>query len=71
MRDRTFVGISGKRYPGQDVILPMWDALLEFSLGVAEQQNRAWSLREVERAIEGKHGKADILREFHVLGTAA
>jgi hypothetical protein len=71
MRDRTFIGVSGKRYPGRDVIMPMWDALLEFSLGVVEQQNRAWSLREVERAIDGKPVKAEILREFHELGTAA
>jgi hypothetical protein len=71
MRDRTFIGVSGKRYPGRDVIMPMWDALLEFSLGVVEQQNRAWSLREVERAIDGKPGNAEILREFHELGTAA
>jgi hypothetical protein len=70
MRDRTFIGVSGKRYPGRDVIMPMWNALLDFSLGVVEEQNRAWSRREVERALEDRADGAVILEEYRQLEAA-
>src|SRR3546814_2471032 len=41
MRDRTFVGESGKRYPGTYIIRPMWDSSLAESLGLLEAKNRA------------------------------
>lgn len=68
MRERTFVGESGRRIPGSRVIDTLWDASLSESLGVMEEQNRAATLREIERAIGPRRGAADLLAEFHTLG---
>lgn len=70
MRDRTFVGESGRRYPGTDVIGPMWDASLAESLGLLEEQNRAAAVAELEHALSSRPDGADLLAEFHHLETA-
>ncbi|HEX5365108.1 MAG TPA: hypothetical protein VFW63_00385 [Acidimicrobiales bacterium] len=67
MRDRTFIGDSGRRYPGTDVIGRMWDASLEDSLGLLEDQNRAATVAEVERAIAERPRGRDLLARFHEL----
>lgn len=69
MRDRTFVTLSGGRVPGAEVIGTLWDASLEESLGMLENQNREFTLREVERALEPHPQASDLLAEFHDLGT--
>jgi hypothetical protein len=71
MRDRTFIGVSGHHYPGRDIIMPMWNTVLEFSAGVVEEQNRAWSRREVERAVERRPNGSDILAEYRALEAAS
>ena len=38
MRDRTFVGESGKKIAGAEVIGTLWDAALEQSLGVEPRE---------------------------------
>lgn len=68
MRDRTFVGGSGKRYPGSEIILPMWEASMTESLGLLEDQNRAATLGEIERALSSHPKGADLLAEFNSLG---
>ncbi len=68
MRARTFIGESGRKYAGTDVIDPMWDASLRESLDVLEQQNVAFVVDEIERAIEGRPNRTDLLEEFHALG---
>lgn len=70
MRDRTFVGLSGRRYPGTEIIGPLWDRSLEDSLGVLEEQNRAFVRSEVESALADRRGGADLLAEFHALADA-
>jgi hypothetical protein len=67
MRDRTFVGESGKRYPGTDIIGQMWDASLAESLGLLEEQNRAATVAELELAVSSRPNSADLLAEFHSL----
>ena len=67
MRDRTFVGESGKRYPGADIIGPMWDASLAESLGLLEDQNRAATVAELDLAVSSRPQGADLLAEFHSL----
>jgi hypothetical protein len=67
MRDRTFVGESGTRYPGTEIIGRMWDASLEESLGLLEEQNRAATVAEIERALASRARGRDLLAEFHHL----
>lgn len=67
MRDRTFVGESGTRHSGTEIIGRMWDASMAESLGLLEEQNRAATLKEIERALAGQPGGRDLLAEFHSL----
>jgi hypothetical protein len=71
MRDRTFIGESGRRYAGSDIIGTMWDASLAESLGLLEDQNRASTLAEIERAVLARRNGKDLLAEFHSLGDPA
>ncbi|MFP5579562.1 MAG: hypothetical protein ACLGIZ_15225 [Acidimicrobiia bacterium] len=71
MRDRTFIGESGRRYPGTDVIGRMWDASMAESLGLLEDQNRKAVIAEIERALLARPDGADLLAEFHRLGDPA
>lgn len=68
MRDRTFVGESGRRHAGTDVVGPLWDEALAESLGVRRQETLRLTLREVHLALEGRPRGRDLLEEFHSLG---
>lgn len=68
MRDRTFIGTSGRKYPGAEIIGSMWDTSMKESLGMMEDMNRAAILSEVELALEGHPRGRDLLEEFHSLG---
>lgn len=68
MRDRTFIGESGRRYPGTEIVGAMWNASMEESLGLLEDQNRTATVREIERALSAVTGGAELLEEFHRLG---
>ena len=69
MRDRTFVGTSGKKYDGTEMIAPIWDRAVAESLGVRREQTLKLILREVEHATGTRKGGADILEQFHSLGS--
>ena len=69
MRDRTFVGDSGKKHAGADLVARIWDRAVSESLGVRREQNLALTIAEVEHALDGNPKKADVLEEFHHLGT--
>jgi hypothetical protein len=69
MRDRTFVGASGRRYPGVDVVGAIWDRAKADSLGVRRQQNMALTIREVEHALADNPRGGEILEEFHALAS--
>jgi hypothetical protein len=71
MHDRTFVGLSGRRIPGSDVVRRIWDQGLEESMGVMEEQSRASIRREVELALSRHKRGADVLAEFDGLAVAA
>ncbi|HZR13807.1 MAG TPA: hypothetical protein VFC33_11220 [Acidimicrobiia bacterium] len=71
MRDRTFVGESGARIPGRDVIGTLWDVMLADSLGPRRDDNLRATLGEVEHALDGNPRRDDILEEFHALGSGA
>lgn len=70
MRDRTFIGESGRRYAGADVIGPLWDASLAESLGLLEEQNRLATVTELELALSSRPNGSDLLAEFHHLGSS-
>ncbi|HMF03957.1 MAG TPA: hypothetical protein VKH17_04015 [Acidimicrobiia bacterium] len=69
MRDRTFVGESGRKETGGEVISQLWDRALAESLGPRREQNLTLTLREVEHALDGNPRADDLLEEFHALGT--
>jgi hypothetical protein len=69
MRDRTFVGASGKTYAGTEVIQKFWDTALELSLGVNRQNFIKQQIDEIEHALEGNKRRAQILEGFYALGT--
>lgn len=51
MRDRTFIGTSGRLYPGTEVVGRIWDKALAASMGPAEEQSRQAMTAEVERVL--------------------
>lgn len=67
MRDRTFLTGKGK-LDGRLVIGTLWDRLIGESMGTVEEQNRMAFRREVEHAVDGRPGAADLLAEFDSLG---
>jgi hypothetical protein len=71
MRDRTFIGESGRRIPGADVIGELWDAALEQSLGANRENFVRTATAEVEHALTDNPRRADILEGFHALGAGA
>jgi hypothetical protein len=69
MRDRTFVGESGRKVPGSDVIGRLWDAALAESLGPRREQFVKTAVGELEHALSGHSRRDEILEGFHALGT--
>jgi hypothetical protein len=65
MRDRTFVGESGRTLAGTDVIGGLWDRGLAESLGAGREQNRRLRIREVEDALDHHTRRDEILEGFH------
>jgi hypothetical protein len=68
MRDRTFVGASGRRLAGTDVIGDVWAKCLAESMGTVEAQNRSSLAAEVARSLESRPGGDAILEQFVALG---
>ena len=69
MRDRTFLGSSGKRYQGTEMIGRIWDRAVADSLGARREANLKLALGEVEHALGGHPRRNDLLAEFHSLAT--
>jgi hypothetical protein len=69
MRDRTFVGTSGEKLPGAQVIGTLWDTLLADSMGVRRRAARETTLAEVEFALDGNSRRDQILEGFHAQGS--
>jgi hypothetical protein len=71
MRDRTFVGESGRRIPGVDVIGELWDAALEQSLGANRENFVRTATAEVEHALADHPRRAEVLEGFRALGAGS
>ena len=69
MRDRTFVGESGKKTSGAEVIGTMWDVSLEQSLGANRQAFLKQARGEIDHALANNPRRAAILEGFDALGT--
>jgi hypothetical protein len=69
MRDRTFVGESGRTYAGTEMIGRIWDRALADSLGSRRQDQLSVTLAEVERAVGETRRGTDVLERFHELGS--
>jgi hypothetical protein len=67
MRDRTFIGESGRQLAGADVIGRLWERGLQESLGAGRELNRRLRDREVEDALDGHPRRDEILEGFHAL----
>jgi hypothetical protein len=68
MSTRTFVGTSGQRHSGRDVIDHIWDTALADSLGLGDRRNRAVVDALVDTALAGKADGAELREEFDRLG---
>ena len=71
MRDRTFVGESGRKISGVEVIGTLWDAALEQSLGENRKNFVRTQAAEVEHALANHPRRAEVLEGFYALGSAA
>ena len=69
VRDRTFVGESGRKYPGTEIVGTLWDRGLAESLGPRREQNLTLTLREIERALDARPARDTLLDEFHEHGS--
>ncbi len=67
MRDRTFIGESGRRIPGAEVVGTLWERGLADSLGERREQNLRIAGREVEHALAKNRRADEILERFHAL----
>jgi hypothetical protein len=69
MRDRTFIGESGRRYPGAAVIDRIWQVAMTESRDVRRPALLRATLAEVEHALAGHRRRDEILERFHACGT--
>ncbi len=69
MRDRTFIGESGRRHRGTEVVGRILDSARADSLGPNRAANLSSTLAEVERALDGRRQGSDILERFHQVGS--
>lgn len=69
MRDRTFIGESGRKHPGSEVIGTLWERGLAESLGARREETLRATVKEVELALQGHRHAAALAEEFHALGS--
>jgi hypothetical protein len=69
MRDRTWVGENGRKHDGTSMIEKLWDRAMENSLLLRRQENLQFFMSEIEEAVDGRRGGADLIEEMLSLGT--
>ena len=69
MRDRTVLGESGAHHKGVDVVGPIWERAMADSLGPRRKDGMEITVRELEHALAGRADAADVLEQFHALGS--
>jgi hypothetical protein len=68
MRDRTWVGDTGKKHQGAELIGLLWDRSIAQSLGSGRAATRKAVLGEVEHWCRQRANGAEILEGFYALG---
>ena len=69
MRDRTWVGSTGHKHAGTDMIGLLWDRALRDSLLLRRQENLNFIMKEIETALDGRPDGDDIIDEMLSLGS--
>ena len=69
MRDRTFVGSSGRTHAGTELVGRIWDRAVAQSLGDRRHEMLTTTWREVAHALDGRVDGNDVLARFDELGT--
>jgi hypothetical protein len=69
MRDRTWVGLSGRHYPGADMVGRVYEKCLNESLGTRRYETLRVALGEVEHALDGNRQGDTILEAFPAAGS--
>ncbi|MGO8872694.1 MAG: hypothetical protein ACLQPH_15075 [Acidimicrobiales bacterium] len=67
MRDRTWIGAT-RTHPGTEMVGLLWDRALRDSLLVRRQDNLDFAMGEIELALAGRPGAADLIEELLSLG---
>ena len=66
MRDRTFVGESGRRIAGTEVIGTLWDARSSSRSASNRESFVRTAMAEVEHALAANPRRSELLEGFHV-----
>ena len=69
MRDRTWIGQSGRKYDGSEMIGKLWQRGLDQSLGEGKRQSRAAIVGELEHWMGKKKNGGEIAEGFWALAT--
>jgi hypothetical protein len=69
MRDRTWVGASGRRHAGTEMIGLLWDRALSDSLVLRRRENLNFVMGEVVEALAGRADGEDVIEEMLSLGS--
>ncbi len=69
MRDRTWLGTTGHRHDGTDMIGTLWDRAIRDSVVLRRRENLAFAMGEVEDALAGRRDSADVIAEMLSLGS--
>jgi hypothetical protein len=69
MRDRTWVGSSGRTYPGAEMLQRLWDKTLRNSVIVRRQANLDTSMNMIVHALEDRSDGDDVLEAMLSIGT--
>jgi hypothetical protein len=67
MRDRTWIGSSGKKYAGTEMIGRLWERALDQSLGTGRRQNVHTVFGEVEHWCNQRSNGRDLIEQFRGL----
>jgi hypothetical protein len=69
MRDRTWIGASGRKHKGTDMIGRLWAKGLDQSLGSGREASRSSVLGEVEHWCGQRRNGKELIEQFHALGS--
>src|SRR6185295_4694679 len=68
MRDRTWIGNSGAKYSGEEMMGLAWDRQLQNSVLLRREENLKFALSEVRHAMGDRADGGDLIDEMLSLG---